>query len=117
MPLAPTIANHLLLFEVMDKEPPLWQTAILYIVPGLLGAGLSRKKWWLGILVLPLVFTFAWIDYGELHDPFVGPAIVHEAGVGYVLAWHSLIVLGIVLPIGSAMMFSRSKRTAPSSSK
>jgi hypothetical protein len=70
------VAPALLLLEVMDKEPSLAQRAILYGVLSVLGVLLARKRWWLGLLVLPVVAVFAWVDVSELHDPFVGPGQV-----------------------------------------
>jgi hypothetical protein len=46
---------------------------------------LARKRWWLGLTVLSIPVVFAWVDVGELNDPFVGPAIIEEAGLLHVL--------------------------------
>ena len=96
--------------EVMDKEPSLLVTAILYGVLGALGYVLSRQRWWWGLLLLPLVAALAWRDVSELYDPFVGPAIVMEAGYSYVLGWHALIIAGLALPITSALRKRASTR-------
>jgi len=97
-------------FEVMDKEPSLHATAILYGILAGLGYLLSRRRWWWGLLALPLVAAFAWSDVSELYDPFVGPAIVREAGYAYVLGWHALIIAGFALPITSALLKRSSLR-------
>jgi hypothetical protein len=96
------IGSILLLFEVMDKERPLAQTALLYGVLSVIGCLLSSKRWWLGALVLPVVGLFAWVDIGELRDPFVGPEIVREAGSLYVLLWYAFILAGFGVPIVTA---------------
>ena len=106
----PLLAAHaILLFEVMDKEPPLAQRAILYGVLGVLGHLLSRKRWWGGLLVLPVVGVFAWADVGELHDPFVGPAIIREAGFVHVVAWYAFILAGIGVPVLTAAIMRTRK--------
>jgi hypothetical protein len=98
------------IFEAMDKEPSLLSTAILYGVVAGLGYLLSRRRWWWGLLSLPLVAAFAWGDVSELHDPFVGPAIVREAGYAYVLGWYAVIIAGFALPITSALLKRSSLR-------
>lgn len=52
---APLAAFATLLLEVMDKEPPLAQRAAVYGVLSFVGVLLARKRWWLGLLVLPVV--------------------------------------------------------------
>jgi hypothetical protein len=96
------VAPALLWFEVMDKEPALAQRAVLYGILSVMGWLLSRKRWWLGLLILPVVAVFAWADVGELHDPFVGPAIVREAGLLHVLVWYALMLAGISIPVLAA---------------
>jgi hypothetical protein len=102
-------APALLWFEVMDKEPALAQRAALYGVLIVVGWLLSRKRWWLGLLVLPVVAVFAWADVGELHDPFVGPAIIREAGLLHVLVWYTFILAGIGVPVLTAAIMRRRK--------
>jgi hypothetical protein len=107
--LRPLRALGLLLLEVMDKEPPLAQRAILYGVLIVLGLLLARKRWWLGLLVLPIVAVFAWADFSELHDPFVGPAIIREAGLLHVVVWYAFILAGIAVPVLTAVIVRRGK--------
>jgi hypothetical protein len=97
------------LFEVMDKEPRLANRAVLYGVLSVVGCLLSRKRWWMGLLVLPIVGVFAWADVSELHDPFVGPAIIREAGLLHVLAWYTFILAGIGVPVLTAAIMRRRK--------
>ncbi len=105
----PLLIPALLLFEVMDKEPPLAQRAILYGVLSVAGWLLARKRWWLGLLVLPIVAVFAWVDVGELNDPFVGPAIIEEAGLLHALVWYAFILAGVGVPVLTAAMARRGK--------
>lgn len=49
----------ILLLEVMDKEASLAQSAILYGTLSAAGFLLARKRWWLGLTVLPIVAFFA----------------------------------------------------------
>lgn len=87
-----------LLLEVMDKEPPLAQRAALYGILCLVGVLLARKRWWFGLTVLPIAITFGLADMSELRDPFVGPAIVEEAGLLHVIVWYGLILASILIP-------------------
>jgi hypothetical protein len=102
LPHPPLLAPALLLWEVMDKEPPLAQRAILYGVLSGLGLLLARERWWLGLLVLPVMAVFAWVDVSELNDPFVEPAIIREAGLLHALAWYAFILAGIGVPVLTA---------------
>ena len=103
------IAPALLLFEVMDKEPPLVQRAIVYSVLSVAGWVLARKRWWLGLVVLPIVAVFAWTDVGELNDPFVGSAIIKEAGLLHVLMWYAFMLAGIGVPVLTAAIMRMQK--------
>jgi uncharacterized membrane protein YhhN len=99
----------MLLFEVMDKEPRLAQRVILYSVLTVLGVLLAGKRWWFGLTVLPVVALFASADVSELSDPFVGPAIVKEAGWWHVVLWYALIMASIALPLLTAANVRRRK--------
>ena len=72
-----------ILLEVMDKQASvtdLWVAAVVIAVGGFL---LARYRYWLVLPVLAFALLSAWIQIGELRDPFVGPAILHEAGPDY----------------------------------
>ena len=88
----------MLLLELMDKEPPLAQRAALYGILCLVGALLARKRWWFGLAVLPIAITFGLADMSELRDPFVGPAIISEAGLLHVVVWYALVLASIIIP-------------------
>ncbi|HVG34222.1 MAG TPA: hypothetical protein VM911_14120 [Pyrinomonadaceae bacterium] len=96
------------LFEVMDKEPPLLQVWILFLTLGIGGFLLCRYRRWMLAVVLPLLFFFISIHLMELHDPFVGPAIVSEAGQSYVTQSYLVMALAVSLPfLGIAMSRKR----------
>jgi hypothetical protein len=101
--------NVVLLFEVMDKESSLlvvWTSSLLLGIGGLL---LSRYKWWMVIIVIALALVLALAQIEELRDPSVGPAIVREAGYGYVLQSYVAAAISILLPsIGLIMKWRRS---------
>lgn len=46
---------------------------------------------------------------GEVYDPHVGPAILYEAGVGYVIQAHLALLLVVVVHMGG-MWFSIRRR-------
>ena len=70
---------------------------------------LTRNRWWLGLVVLPVTAFFAFADVSELLDPAVGPAIVEEAGRLHVLLWYSLILASLTIPILTAVLSRRGK--------
>jgi hypothetical protein len=97
------------LFEVMDKEWPLWFVLLGFLGVGLVGMLVCRK--WPPVAVLVL----AWIIYGgmpqvlELNDDYVGPAMRNEAGLWYVILSYVSIGAGILLPLIGAWQ-GRSQR-------
>jgi len=87
----------LLVLEVMDKEPTLlvvWGAAILL---GVVGYAAARFRRWLVLPVLLLIAFLAWSQLGELTDPFVGPAIIQEAGRGYLIQSCAALALAVIL--------------------
>src|SRR5262245_38560418 len=84
--------------EVMDKEPSLTQIWTEFAVLVLLGIGLTLLHRRLVLLVLPFIFLFAFGTLDELQDPSVGPAILHEAGRGYVIQCYLAVILALVAP-------------------
>jgi hypothetical protein len=95
---SPVGSLAILLLEVMDKEPPLAQRAALYGILCLVRVLLARKRWWCGLTVLPVAITFGLADMSELRDPFVGPAIISEAGLLHVVVWYALILSSVLIP-------------------
>jgi len=87
--------------EVMDKEPSL----LFVFLCGAFGSVAilitARYKSILLILVAPLPLLYFYALLVEINDPFVGPAILKEAGTFYV---NSAYVLGCTvassIPIG-----------------
>ena len=78
----------LALLEVMDKEPgvlALWLSGIVWAAAGHV---LGHRRWWAGAGVIAIRLLALWGLWGEITDPFVGPAIQREAGPFY--AWHAV---------------------------
>jgi hypothetical protein len=79
--------------EVMDKEPTL-ASIWLWAVPGAVGTYLcARKQPFLGLLAALVSSRNAMVAVSEWHDPFVGPAMLKEAGAGYGLQSHVALML------------------------
>jgi hypothetical protein len=86
------------LFEVMDKEPSLLDVWILFLTLGVGGFLLSRYRYWLLLVALPLSLLFVWVQLAELNDPFVGPDIVGEAGQSYITQSYIAMALAVIIP-------------------
>jgi hypothetical protein len=98
--------------EVMDKEPTLatlWATAG---VIALAGVAAARLRWWLAALPTLVGAVFAQGVLVELYDPYVGPAILREAGRSYVLGGHAASVVALIVPIGAAYVGRRKLASA-----
>jgi hypothetical protein len=103
--------QHLLIFaEVMDKEPSLTQIWTEFGVLILLGTGLTLLHRWLALLVVPIIFLYAFGTLDELQDPYVGPAMLHEAGRGYVIQSYLAVILALTAP-PIALLAKRPKLT------
>jgi len=86
-------------FEVMDKEPSLraiWGAATFL---GLVGFAAARLRRWLVIPALALIAIMAWSQLGELADPTVGPAIIQDAGRGYLVQSCAAVALAVILSV------------------
>jgi hypothetical protein len=93
----------ILLLEVMDKEPTVMG---MWAFTGIIGVGgffLSRSWPWTAPLVVALVALNAWGLTMELNDPFVGPAILEEAGTSYPMHAAVTSVIAAALPLLGAV--------------
>jgi hypothetical protein len=91
----------LAIFEVMDKEPSLLALAATYGVLCAIGLLASRKRWWLGLLLLPFIVLVN--NAPELRDPQVGPAILQEAGRQYVAMSYAMLFAALAFSIIAAL--------------
>ena len=108
--------NLLLLFEVMDKEFPLEFICLYSLLVGFGGFWLTR--WNPVFVVLPFLLALfsAYALLTEINDPYVGPAILSEAGYSYVIFIYVSIILGFVLPLAGIPAWAvrrRQKRSLP----
>ena len=88
-----------LLFEVMDKEWPLWLVAVVFLGLAFAGFLLCRWRRQAAFFILPVIAFYAWGQIAEIRDPYVGPAILKEAGPSYVILSYSFIALATILPL------------------
>jgi hypothetical protein len=83
--------------EVMDKEPSLrriWTWALCAGIGGLVGWPIA---WPLGLAAALFGVPFFLGLFGEITDPHIGPAIVNEAGRGYVYQSCAALALFVLL--------------------
>ncbi|MBB6069329.1 hypothetical protein HKM21_21580 [Longimicrobium terrae] len=104
----------LALLEVMDKEasiPGMWAAALLLGGAGLL---LGRRSVLWPIVLGLLIALLGWGVRLELADPYVGPAILSEAGPWYPL--HNLASTGVGFALCAAGLVRgrQGKRGRPS---
>lgn len=95
MPLTLSLA----LLKVMDKEPGITAFWVSAVVWGALGYLLARRRRWWAVPILGLLaLSFAAV-WSEWSDPFVGPAIVVEAGrlYPYHLIASTLLAAGLTI--------------------
>ena len=94
--------NVILLFEVMDKMPPLEFIWLFFPIAGIIGFLLARKHpaflFLYLFLVFPFVFAEAFLQISEIHDPSIGKHIIREAGYSYVVQSYIAIFIATILP-------------------
>lgn len=85
---------------------------LFFPVVGIIGFFLARKHPAFLFLVFPLVFMFASLHFSEINDPFVGKAIIREAGYSYVVQSYIAIFIGTILPLcgGITWLWRRYKK-------
>ena len=93
----------MLLAEVMDKMPAITIVWSIFLALGALGLLLARVRQWLGIAATAFVVLISSMVVIELHDPIIGPAIVAEAGMKYVVQTYAAMSIGIGLPLVGAL--------------
>ena len=86
----------LVLAEVMDKEPPAYALLLLGVGIAVAAFFAVRFSVWTLLLFLPLACLAADALTSEIRDPFVGPAIVHEAGYSYVVTGYVAAALPLL---------------------
>ncbi len=106
------MSKLLLLFEVMDKEPSLFNIWLVFMSVGAIGFILCRIYPAFLAIALPVVLFVSWAWLTELHDSFVGPAILHEAGYGYVVQSYIAISIAVVLPFLGAITWWRREKVS-----
>jgi hypothetical protein len=90
--------------EVMDKElstPVVW---LVFLILGLLGFVLGRRSRLAGLLVIAVIALNAIFQLLELHDPFVGPDILAEAGRSYFVQSYAAIAISFGLAIAGTLV-------------
>jgi len=99
--------------EVMDKEaslPAIWTFAL---AGGACSLILWRVRWWAGIAALVPAALFLSGVYAELRDPYVGPAILLEAGPGYERSfWLAVGAVAVCQIIGATYWLWTKRRAA-----
>ena len=97
------VSTFSILAEVADKEPTLaWLWAVAAIL-SVASFALCHWRRWAAVVAIPAAVIWIWILLREIHDRFVGPAILQELGRGYVIQTYFaafmpslFLVLGLV---------------------
>lgn len=88
----------------------MWYGAVLW---GGLGFVLSRRWWWAALLFVAFAALGSVAIVSEIHDPYVGPAILQESGPTYPVHAYVTAAITIVLPVTGAVLCLWQSRRAP----
>ena len=101
--------------EVMDKEPSLaflWSIAVGSTLVALVGC---RASPWFALLSAPLPLIYGTALFFELIDPSVGPTILKEGDIGYIVGVLAAALLVVVGHVGGMVLWWRHRPTGRSS--
>ena len=90
--------------EVMDKEFA-YSTVLAWGVLGTI-VSFAASRWapWFLVLAAPVIAAFFIAHLSELADPHVGPAILQEAGLAYVvMSWAFPVLIVVAVIFGLAV--------------
>ncbi len=79
------------LAEIGDKMPTVLSTVLISATVAAIALGLSRLRWWLALLALPVFGLWNWMVFAELQEPGFGNQIWSEMGTGYVVGQFAAI--------------------------
>ena len=89
----------MLILEVMDKVLSLrtvWGAALLL---GMVGFVAARFRRWLVLPALTVIGVLAYWQLSELADAAVRPAIIQEAGRGYLIQSCAAVAVAVLLSV------------------
>ena len=88
--------------EVSDKMATMSQ---LWMQGVIVGSVLLLLIWWsrwFAILGIPVAMFFGLASYSTFSDPYVGPAIINEQGIPYIISSYgssALIFIGVIVGV------------------
>jgi hypothetical protein len=111
--MAPALARA----EVLDKEFFLSTVVGVALFGSLAAFWAARKYPWVLAVLLPITGMFYWLHLSEFLDPYVGPEMVREGGVAYVVvSWLSPLPVAVSAAYGLVLK-RRSRRRMAQGSK
>ena len=97
----------------MDKEWSVQAVWFLFLIFGLIGFLVVRRAWWATIPTLAVIALMAVHQLSEMHDPFVGPAMLSEAGRNYFVQSYAAIITSVIWALfGMIVGWNRKKQQA-----
>jgi hypothetical protein len=85
---------------------------LVFLVVAGAGALLSRRRWWLGLLVLPVIAILSIVVIADLDDPTTGELLRQTRGPAFAAHCRLAITVGFLVPVAAAIR-ARLRRKAP----
>ena|SRR5215813_1076661 len=95
--------HAILLYEVLDKEPPAIWFWKIFLPVAVVGFILCRFYWQLIAIILPFTLLLGWAITSELREPFVGEAIYAESKV-YIFQVYAGWLTAVLFPCVGALI-------------
>jgi hypothetical protein len=91
----------IILAEVGDTVPGVWEALIGGVFLASLIYALGSLRWWCAIGIVPVILFFDYVAWSEMQDPFMHRAVLSEWGYGYVAlgygAWNGPALIAAVI--------------------
>ena len=86
---------------------------LVFLVVAGAGALLSLKRWWLGLLVLPVIAILSIVLIADLTDPTTGEMLRESRGPGFASQCYLAITVGFLVPLAAAIRARLHKKPPP----
>ena len=88
---------------------------LVFLVVAGAGVFLSLKRWWLGLLVLPVVAILSIVLIADLNDPALGEALLESRGPSFAAHCYLAMTVGFLVPVAAAIWARLHRKPPPPS--
>ncbi|MDH5408132.1 MAG: hypothetical protein OEZ33_12055 [Gammaproteobacteria bacterium] len=102
--------------EVSDKMPSMYQLWLYSAIGFIVILFLVRWSLWFIVLAVLSALFFGTASYETFADPYIGPAIIKEQGLPYIVSSYSMCIFIIIGTITGSLLHIKNKHITSKSS-